>query len=130
MSMLIESTIGAAVAELKRGFKGELLTPDAAHYEEARQVYNAMIDRRPALIARCADADDAAAAIKAARKHGLTVAVRGGGHNAAGLGVWDGALVVDLSAMRSVEVDRSGQTIRTEGGCTWADVDKAGHPKV
>ena len=129
MSMLIESTIGAAVAELKRGFKGELLTPDAAHYEEARQVYNAMIDRRPALIARCAGADDAAAAIKAARKHGLTVAVRGGGHNAAGLGVWDGALVVDLSAMRSVEVDRSGQTIRTEGGCTWADVDKAGHPE-
>lgn len=127
MSAVREGAVGAAYAELRSVFKGNLIAPSDPGYEEARHVYNGMIDRRPALIAQCGGTEDVVAAVKAARKHGLTVAVRGGGHNAAGLGVWNDALVIDLSQMRSVRVDASAGTIRAEGGCIWSDVDKAGH---
>ncbi|MFC9789231.1 FAD-binding oxidoreductase [Rhodococcus sp. NPDC127528] len=105
--------------------RGDLITPDQDDYGQARAVYNAMIDRRPAAVARCRDAADVVACVRFAREHGLEVAVRGGGHNAGGLGVWDGALVIDLSAMHSVTVDPGGHTVRVDGGCTWADVDHA-----
>ncbi len=78
-------------AELAASLRGELITPDDAGYDDARAVYNAMIDRRPAAIARCANAADAVACVKFAREHHVELAVRGGGHNAGGLGVWDGA---------------------------------------
>ena len=84
-----------------------------------------MVDRRPAAIARCRDAADVMTCVRFAREHGLDIAVRGGGHNAAGLGVWDGALVIDLSQMRSVTVDPRDHTVRVDGGCTWGDVDHA-----
>jgi len=129
MSAVLEDTTNTVIAELRSVFKGDLLAPDDPRYDSARQVYNAMIDRHPALIARCADADDVAAAVKSARKHDMTVTVRGGGHNAAGSSVWDDALVIDLGEMRNVLVDKAAQTIRAEGGCTWADVDRAGHPQ-
>src|SRR5215218_8116869 len=118
--MAVTTATGAALVtdELRAGFRGELIEPGDPGYDEARAVYNGMIDRRPRLIARCADAADVIAAVNLARETGTLLAVRGGGHNAGGLGVWDDALVVDLSAMRAV---------RVEGGATWGDVDHATH---
>src|SRR3954451_7159842 len=106
-------------------FRGRLIGPGDGDYEEARAVYNAMIDKRPALIARCADADDVATAVGFARDHGLLLAVRGGGHNGAGLGTCDDGVVIDLSLLKDIEVDPANRSVRVGGGCTWADVDGA-----
>lgn len=106
-------------------FHGHLISPGDPEYETARPVYNAMIDRRPALIARCADTADVVAALAYARERGLLVAVRGGGHNGAGLGTCDDGIVIDLSGLRSIEVDPAGRTVRVGGGCTWGEVDRA-----
>lgn len=111
--------------QLAAQLRGELITPGHPHYDEARRVYNGMIDRHPAAIARCRDAADVRACVDAARENGLELAVRGGAHNAAGLGTWDGALVADLSPMRSVSPSPQDATVRVDGGCTWADVDHA-----
>ncbi len=111
--------------ELAATLRGRLITPEAEDYDTARAVYNAMIDRRPAAIARVADAADVVACVNFARAHGVDLAVRGGGHNAGGLAVWDDALVVDLGGLRSTTVDPAGHTVRVDGGCTWADVDHA-----
>jgi FAD/FMN-containing dehydrogenase len=116
-----------AVEQLKPQLRGQLLSPSDEGYEAARKVYNAMIDRRPGAIARCANVADVMAAVGAARDQEVLVAVRGGGHNAGGLGVCDGGLVIDLSAMRGVRVDPAAKTVRAEGGCTGADVDHATH---
>src|SRR5690349_7157682 len=111
----------------KASLRGELIAAGDAGYEAARQVYNAIIDRRPALIARCADVADVISAVNFARDHHLLLAVRGGGHNAAGLGVCDGGLVIDLSRMKGVRVDPAARTVRVEGGGTLGDVDHATH---
>jgi hypothetical protein len=105
--------------------RGELLRPGDAGFDEARRVYNAMIDKHPAAIARCRDTADVLAAVSFARQHGLEIAVRGGGHNAAGLGVWDDALVIDLSLLRGIKVNPEEHTVQVEAGCTWGDVDHA-----
>ncbi len=110
------------------GFRGELIEPGDAGYDAARAVYNGAIDRYPRLVARCVDAADVMAAVRAARAADLTIAVRGGGHNAGGLGVWDDALVVDLTPMRSVHVDPAERLVRVDGGAVWGDVDHATHP--
>jgi FAD/FMN-containing dehydrogenase len=110
---------------LTTAMRGPVILPSNGGYDAARAVYNAMIDRRPAAIARCADVADVMTAVKFAGQHGLTVSVRGGGHNAAGLGVWDDALVIDLSPMRGVRVDPAAKTARAAGGCVWGDVDHA-----
>jgi FAD/FMN-containing dehydrogenase len=107
------------------GFQGRLIGPEDAAYDEARAVYNAMIDRRPALIARCGNADDVARALAFARVRGLLVAVRGGGHNGAGLGTCDDGLVIDLSRLKDIDVDPGAKTVRVGGGCTWGEVDRA-----
>ncbi len=120
----VRELVGAQLAE---GFRGRLIGPADTDYDEARAVYNGMIDRRPGLIARCTDAADVIAAVDVARRHDLLVSIRGGGHNAGGLGVCDDGLVIDLSAMRGVRVDPVAQTVRVEGGCTWGDVDHATH---
>ena len=86
-----------------------------------------MIDRHPRLIARCADVADVIAAVNFARENELTLAVRGGGHNGGGLGVWNGGLVIDLSRMKGIRVDPERRTVRVEGGATWGDVDHATH---
>ena len=119
---------GLITDEFRAAFRGELFEPGDAGYDDARAVYNGMIDRHPRLIARCVDAADVIAAVNLARESGTLLAVRGGGHNAGGLGVWDDALVVDLSAMRSIHVDPAAGTVRVEGGATWGDVDHATHP--
>jgi FAD/FMN-containing dehydrogenase len=119
---------GLITDEFRAAFRGDLIEPGDAGYDDARAVYNGMIDRHPRLIARCVDTADVIAAVNLARESGTLLAVRGGGHNAGGLGVWDDALVVDLSAMRSVHVDPAAGTVRVEGGATWGDVDHATHP--
>src|SRR3954449_8863206 len=106
-------------------FRGRLIGPGDADYDEARAVYNAMIDKRPALIARCADADDVAAAVDFARDHGLLLAIRGGGHNGAGFGTCDDGVVIDLSLLKDIAVDPLARTVRVGGGCTWGEVDQA-----
>ncbi|HSC92377.1 MAG TPA: FAD-binding oxidoreductase [Gaiellaceae bacterium] len=121
-----EVSVGASrIAELGSRLRGDLLAPGHADYEQARLVWNGMIDRRPALIARCRDVEDVVAAVRFADEHELPVAVRGGGHGVAGHAVVDGGLVVDLSPMRSVEVDPAARTARAGGGSRLADVDRA-----
>jgi FAD/FMN-containing dehydrogenase len=116
------------IQELRAKLRGELITPGDASYETARKVYNAMIDRRPALIARCADVADVIASVNFAREKKLLLAVRGGGHNGPGLGVCDGGLVIDLSRLKGIRVNQKHHTVRVEGGCLWGDVDHATHP--
>jgi FAD/FMN-containing dehydrogenase len=103
---------------------GELITPDNLSFDDARDVWNGMIDRYPAAIARCADADDVAEVIHFARASGLPLAVRGGGHNVAGTAVVDDGIVADLSPMRAVRIDDSRRTVHVQGGATWGEVDK------
>lgn len=106
------------------GFRGRLIDADHADYDVARAVWNAAIDRRPCLIARCSGAADVVAAVRFARDHDLEIAVRGGGHNVAGTAVCDDGLVIDLSAMRGVRVDRAGRSAWVQGGALWGDVDQ------
>jgi hypothetical protein len=113
--------------KLKASLHGQLIQPNDDTYDAARKVYNAMIDRHPRLIVSCANVADVMAGVNFARDNGLLLAVRGGGHNAAGLGVCDGGLVIDLSRMKGIHVDPTARTVRVEGGCTWADVDHATH---
>jgi hypothetical protein len=117
----------SSLRTLKGTLRGDLIEPDDSRYDEARKVYNGMIDKRPRAIAMCMDVADVAAAVLAGADHGLPVAVRGGGHNAGGLGVCDDGLVVDLSRMNMVEVDAATRTVRAQGGALWRDVDKATH---
>jgi FAD/FMN-containing dehydrogenase len=119
------SYLAAALAER---LTGEVITPEDPAYESARQVWNGMIDKRPALIARCSGAADVGAAVRFAAEHDLPHAVRGGGHNVAGTAVIDGGLVIDLSAMRGVQIGPSGRTVHVQGGATWADVDRVTAP--
>ena len=118
----------ADVQALSANLRGDLIQPGDAGYEEARKVYNGMIDKRPALIARCVDVADVMAAVNFAREHHLTVAVRGGGHNGPGLGTCDDGLVINLSRMKGIRVDPANRTVRVEGGCIWGEVDHATHP--
>lgn len=117
----------AVIATFKASLRGELIQPHDASYDGARKVYNAMINRRPALIARCADVADVITAVQFARENKMLLSIRGGGHNAGGLGVCDNGLVIDLSRLKGVRVDPVERTARVEGGCTWGDVDHATH---
>ncbi|OFW72414.1 MAG: oxidoreductase, partial [Actinobacteria bacterium RBG_16_68_12] len=117
----------AARGELATTFAGELIGPDDTGYDDARALYNAMIDKRPALIARCSGPDDVAAAIGFARAHDLPLAIRGGGHNGGGLGSVDDGVVADLSLLKTISVDPDTRTVRVGGGCLWGEVDAATH---
>lgn len=119
------TTAPAPYGELATSLRGPVITPEDAEYDRYRAVYNAMIDKRPAAIARCRDAADVIACVRFAAEHGVPLAVRSGGHNAGGLGVADDALVVDLSLLRSTTVDPAAHTVRVDAGCTWGDVDHA-----
>jgi len=124
------TTIDTAPAggEELAGLREQPIGPNDPRYDEARAVYNAMIDRRPALIARCADAGEVAKVVNYARERGQLLAVRGGGHNGAGLGTVDDGVVLDLSPMRDVTVDPVARTVRVGGGTTWGEVDRATNP--
>ncbi len=118
----------AAAAELATGMSGRVLTAGDDDYDSARTIYNAMIDRRPEVIAQCLSPDDVAAAIRHGREHDLQIAVRGGGHSVAGNSISEGGLVVDLSAMTGVTVDAEARTARVEGGATMSHLDRATEP--
>lgn len=119
------SFIAEAAATLAASFKGQVLQPADLGYEDARKVHNGLIDKRPALIARCHCVSDVVAALDVARKLGLEVAVRGGGHNVAGRATIDGGVMIDLSPMKGVSVDPKARTVRAQGGATWADLNPA-----
>jgi FAD binding domain/Berberine and berberine like len=116
------------IAHLRSRFRGALLMPGEEGYEEARRIWNGAIDRRPALIARCAGADDVAEAVRFARERELLVSVRGGGHAVAGYAVCDDGLMIDLSLMKAVSVDPQARTARAAGGLIWSEFDKATQP--
>ena len=107
------------------GFRGTVLYPDDEGYDDARSVFNAMIDRRPALIARCSSADDVVAAVNLARSEGLELTVYGGGHGVTGACVCDGGLCVDLRGMKGIDIDTDARTVRAEAGLTWGELDAA-----
>ena len=113
-----------ALQAFKAVFKGPVLTTSDADYEATRQIWNAMIERRPALVARCTGTADVMQAVRFARQHGLLCSVRGGGHNIAGLALCEGGLLIDLSLMRAVWVDPVQRTAHAQGGCTLGDVDR------
>lgn len=113
--------------QFKTALRGALIQAGDATYDEARTIYNAMIDRHPALIARCVDVADVISAVNYARQHDLLVSIRSGGHNGPGLSLCDDGLVIDLSCMRGIRVDPEARTARVDAGCTWGDVDHATH---
>ena len=112
------------LAELAPAFSGQLLQPPDAGYDEARRVHNGLIDKRPAIIARCAGVADVADAVKIARTLKLDAAVRGGGHNVAGRATIDGGIMIDLSAMKGIQVDAKGHTARAQGGVLWKEFNR------
>ncbi len=121
-------TISEAQAQaLQANLRGQLIRPGDKNYDEVRSLYNGMIDKHPALIARCVDVGDVIQCVKFAREDHITLAVRGGGHNGPGLGMCDDGLVIDLSLMKGVRVDPVAKSARVEGGATWGDVDHATH---
>jgi FAD/FMN-containing dehydrogenase len=113
-----------ALDDLKTRLRGDLLLPGQPGYDEARSIWNAMIDRRPAVIARCRGVADVVIGLRFAREHGLPLSIKGGGHNIAGLAVADGALMLDMSLMRGVWVDPAARTARAQAGCLLGDVDR------
>jgi FAD/FMN-containing dehydrogenase len=115
------------IANFKASVRGQLIESQDPNYDEARSLYNGMIDKRPLIIVRCVDVADVMVAVKFAREHGLLLAVRGGGHNGPGLGSCDGGVVVDLSRMNGVRVEPAARTARAGAGCTQGDVDHATH---
>jgi FAD/FMN-containing dehydrogenase len=112
------------VNTFKASLSGELLIPGEGGYDEARQVWNGMFDRKPGVIARCSDTSDVVNAVNFAREHGLLVAVKGGGHNSAGTGVCDDGMVIDLSSLQRASVDQGSMTARVEGGALLGDLDR------
>ncbi|TMC09170.1 MAG: FAD-binding oxidoreductase [Chloroflexi bacterium] len=117
--------IALSSGPLREQVRGEVIEPADDGYEEARHVYNAMIDKRPAVVVRAVNAGDVMAAVSFARENGLPVAIRGGGHSVPGFGTWDDAVVVDLMRMRGVRVDPAAKRARAEGGAVWGDLNAA-----
>ncbi|TIP96253.1 MAG: FAD-dependent oxidoreductase, partial [Mesorhizobium sp.] len=115
----------SGVTSFAAGIRGEVLRPGDEAYDEARRIWNGMIDRRPALIARCTGTADVIACVNFARAEGLPLAVRGGGHNVAGSAVCDDGLVIDFSGMKRIEVDPERRSARAEPGLLWGDFDSA-----
>lgn len=112
---------------LRTQLRGELITPESSEYDAARRLWNGMLDKRPAGIARCSGVADVVACVRYAAEHNLLLAIRGGGHNVAGLAMCDDGLVVDLSRMKGAHVDPRSRTIRAQGGMCWGDFDRETH---
>jgi len=116
-----------AIEGLSSSLRGKLILKGDANYNEARKVYNGMIDKHPAMIAYCNDVTDVIKCVNFARENNILLAIRGGGHNGGGLGICDDGLVIDLSGIKYTRVDKKNRTVRVGGGCTWGDVDHATH---
>src|SRR6185312_7411239 len=112
-----------ALQDLHTSLRGQLFLPDQPGYEENRKVFNALIDRHPAMIVQCAGVADVITAVKFARAHNVEVAVRSTGHNVAGISVCDGGMVIDLSVMKGIHIDPEARTVRVEPGVTWAELN-------
>jgi len=123
--MATSAGTGEGVDTLRAGFSGTLLEPSDDGYDDARRVHNGLIDRRPALIAKCSNTADVVDAVRYARDAGLEISVRGGGHNVAGRAVADGALMIDLSTMKGIHVDPAARTVRAQGGVNWREFNRA-----
>ena len=119
----MKETQAAEVQELRSGFRGEILLPDDTGYDDVRKIWNGMFDRRPAVIARCVGTSDVVNAVNFGRNNNLLVSVKGGGHNSAGMAVCDGGLMIDLSLMRRILVDKRNKTARVDGGALLGDLD-------
>jgi FAD/FMN-containing dehydrogenase len=117
-------SVARAAAEVANNFSGQLLRPADAGYEEARRVHNGLIDKRPALIARCRAVADVVGAVNLSHTLGLEIAIRGGGHNVAGRATIDGGLMIDLAPMKDIHVDPKNRTARAQGGVTWAELNR------
>src|SRR5690348_16293755 len=111
--------------EIAVSFSGQLLAPEAPGYDDARQVHNGLIDKRPALIARCSNTADVRDAVNLGRDARAEISVRGGGHNVAGLAVTDGGLMIDLAPMRGIHVDPRSRRVRAQAGVTWNEYNRA-----
>src|SRR6201988_1525028 len=118
------ASVARAAAELAANFGGQLLKPADVGYEDARKVHNGLVDKRPALIARCRGVADVVDAVDLARRLGLEVAVRGGGPNVGGSGAGEGGLMIDLMPMKGIHVDPNARTVRAQGGVTWAELNR------
>ena len=122
--MRSKMSIAQAVSEIATEFSGLLLQPGEAGYDDARRVHNGMVDKRPALIARCGGVADVIDAVNLARNLGLEVSVRGGGHNVAGRATVEGGVMIDLARLKGIHVDVARHTVRAQGGVTWAELDR------
>ena len=118
------ASVASAAAELAATFAGQLLKPADVGYEDARKVHNGLVDKRPALIARCRGVADVVDAVDLTRRLGLEVAVRGGGHNVAGRATIDGGVMIDLAPMKGIHVDPKSRTVRAQGGVTWGELNR------
>src|SRR5437762_14317198 len=116
-----------SIADFKRNLRGRLIEPGDKDYDGARKVYNGMIHKKPRLIAWCADVADVIQSVNFARENDLLVSIRGGGHNAGGLGICDDGLVIDLAPIKYTRVDPAARTVTVGGGSVWGDVDHSTH---
>src|SRR5882762_4821781 len=116
-----------AIADFNAYLRGRLIQPSDQDYDEARKVYNGMIHKKPRLIARCVDVADVMRSVNFARDNDLLASIRGGGHNAGGLGICDDGLVIDLAPIKYTRVDPAARTVTAGGGCVWGDVDHDTH---
>src|SRR4029450_7533988 len=121
------SSADNSINQLNSALRGRVIERGDPDYDEARKVYNAMIDKKPRFIAPCVDVADVSACVNVARENKVLPAIRGGGHNAGGLGIADDALVIDLAGIKYTRVDPKSETVTVGGGCTWGDVDHATH---
>jgi hypothetical protein len=116
-----------ALEKLRAQLRGELITPESASYDSARRLWNGMIDKRPAAIARCAGVADVVATVQFAAENDVLLAIRGGGHNVAGLASCDGGIVIDMSGLKGIHVDPARRTVRAQAGTCWGDFDRETH---
>ena len=128
MSNIVKDLNSTKIEEFAAQLRGEITLPGEANYDEARKVYNGMIDKRPGMLVKCVDVADVISAVNFGRENNLLMAVRGGGHNGGGLGICDDGLVIDLSGIKFIRVDVASKTVRVGGGNVWGEVDHATHP--
>ena len=128
MSNIVKDLSSTKIEEFGAQLRGEITLPGAANYDEARKVYNGMINKRPGMLVKCVDVADVISAVNFGRENNLLVAVRGGGHNGGGLGICDDGLVIDLAGIKFIRVDVASKTVRVGGGNIWGEVDHATHP--
>src|SRR5690554_4616477 len=122
MSFLIKNNKTSSINQFKNHFKGEIITPSDTKYDDSRKVFNGMIDKHPSIIAFCTNVEDVVSAVNFARENELKLAIRGGGHNAGGLGICDDGLVIDMSGIKFVDVNTKDNTVKVGGGNIWREV--------